>query len=67
MRSEIQKRLPKEWGEEEVAQLTEIWEVVKNDIGKFIHKIVHDFGKKKNKNNNNCDKFFLNFSLLFFL
>ncbi|XP_044599449.1 protein timeless homolog isoform X2 [Cotesia glomerata] len=31
VRNEVQKRLPKEWGEEEVAQLTEMWENVKND------------------------------------
>ncbi|XP_051170612.1 protein timeless homolog [Leptopilina boulardi] len=29
VRNEIQKRLPKEWSEEEVAQLTEIWEHVR--------------------------------------
>ncbi|XP_015606157.1 protein timeless homolog [Cephus cinctus] len=29
--SEIQKNLPKEWSEEEIAQLTEIWEQVKED------------------------------------
>ncbi|XP_033230286.1 protein timeless homolog [Belonocnema kinseyi] len=31
VRSEIQKRLPKEWSEEEVAQLTELWEQVKEE------------------------------------
>ncbi|XP_046476559.1 protein timeless homolog [Neodiprion pinetum] len=31
VRNEVQKRLPKEWGEEEKAQLAEIWEVVKDD------------------------------------
>lgn len=33
VRSEIQKRLPKEWSEEEVAQLTELWEQVKEEDG----------------------------------
>ncbi|XP_033326523.2 circadian regulator timeout [Megalopta genalis] len=31
VRSEIQKRLPKEWSEDEVAQLTELWELRKDD------------------------------------
>ncbi|XP_057326747.1 protein timeless homolog [Microplitis mediator] len=31
VRNEVQKRLPKEWGEEEIAQLKEMWENVKND------------------------------------
>ncbi|XP_053978576.1 protein timeless homolog isoform X1 [Hylaeus volcanicus] len=31
VRSEVQKRLPKEWSEDEVAQLTELWERLKND------------------------------------
>ncbi|XP_034934838.1 protein timeless homolog isoform X2 [Chelonus insularis] len=31
IRSEVQKRLPKEWGEEEIAQLNEMWENVKDD------------------------------------
>ncbi|XP_031834411.1 circadian regulator timeout [Nomia melanderi] len=31
VRSEIQKRLPKEWSEEEVAQLSELWELRKED------------------------------------
>nr|XP_012151360.1 PREDICTED: protein timeless homolog [Megachile rotundata] len=31
VRSEVQKRLPKEWSEEEVAQLTDLWEQLKND------------------------------------
>ncbi|XP_043250203.1 protein timeless homolog, partial [Colletes gigas] len=35
VRSEIQKRLPKEWSENEVAQLTEFWEQLKNDDGNF--------------------------------
>lgn len=33
VRSEVQKRLPKEWSEEEIAQLTELWEQLKNDDG----------------------------------
>ncbi|XP_011305481.1 protein timeless homolog [Fopius arisanus] len=31
IRSEVQKRIPKEWGEDEIAQLTETWEQVKDD------------------------------------
>ncbi|KAK0179064.1 hypothetical protein PV327_007889 [Microctonus hyperodae] len=31
IKNEIQKRLPKEWGEDEIAQLTELWERVKDD------------------------------------
>lgn len=31
VRNEIQRRLPKEWSEEEVAELTEIWEQVKGE------------------------------------
>ncbi|CAL7943922.1 unnamed protein product [Xylocopa violacea] len=31
VRSEVQKRLPKEWSEEEVSQLTELWEQLKDD------------------------------------
>lgn len=31
VRNEIQRRLPKEWSEEEVAQLTELWEHVKEE------------------------------------
>ncbi|OXU26712.1 hypothetical protein TSAR_004656 [Trichomalopsis sarcophagae] len=31
VRSEVSKRLPKEWSEEEVAQLTELWEQVREE------------------------------------
>ncbi|XP_076673029.1 circadian regulator timeout isoform X1 [Andrena cerasifolii] len=31
VRAEVQKRLPKEWGDEEVAELTELWEQLKDD------------------------------------
>ncbi|XP_020292361.1 protein timeless homolog isoform X2 [Pseudomyrmex gracilis] len=31
VRAEIQKRLPKEWSEEEIAQLTELWTQLKDD------------------------------------
>ncbi|XP_043529522.1 protein timeless homolog isoform X2 [Frieseomelitta varia] len=31
VRSQVQKRLPKEWSEDEVAQLTELWEELKHD------------------------------------
>ncbi|KAJ8674823.1 hypothetical protein QAD02_010609 [Eretmocerus hayati] len=31
VRDEVRKRLPKEWSEDEVAQLTELWEQVKED------------------------------------
>ncbi|XP_012343215.2 protein timeless homolog [Apis florea] len=31
VRSEVQKRLPKEWSEQEIAQLSELWEELKND------------------------------------
>ncbi|CAK9795777.1 Protein timeless homolog [Anthophora quadrimaculata] len=31
VRNEVVKRLPKEWSEDEVAQLTELWEELKND------------------------------------
>ncbi|KZC14887.1 Protein timeless like protein [Dufourea novaeangliae] len=31
VRNEIQKRLPKEWSEEEIAQLAELWELRKED------------------------------------
>ncbi|XP_015190382.1 PREDICTED: protein timeless homolog isoform X2 [Polistes dominula] len=31
VRNEIQKRLPKEWSEEEIAQLTELWEQLRED------------------------------------
>ncbi|XP_048512372.1 protein timeless homolog isoform X2 [Athalia rosae] len=31
IRNEISQRLPKEWSEEEIAQLAEIWEIVKED------------------------------------
>lgn len=35
MRAEVQKRLPKEWSEEETAQLTELWTQFKDDDGNF--------------------------------
>lgn len=38
VRSEVQKRLPKEWSEEEIAQLTELWEQLKNDDGNSLKK-----------------------------
>ena len=38
VRSEVQKRLPKEWSEEEIAQLTELWEQLKNDDGNPLKK-----------------------------
>ncbi|OAD57363.1 Protein timeless like protein [Eufriesea mexicana] len=31
VRSEVQKRLPKEWSEDEVSQLTELWQELKDD------------------------------------
>ncbi|KAF7408535.1 hypothetical protein HZH66_003072 [Vespula vulgaris] len=31
VRNEVQKRLPKEWSEEEIAQLTELWEQLRED------------------------------------
>ncbi|XP_011690831.1 PREDICTED: protein timeless homolog isoform X1 [Wasmannia auropunctata] len=31
VRAEVQKRLPKEWSEEEIAQLTELWTQLKDD------------------------------------
>ncbi|XP_063971887.1 protein timeless homolog [Diachasmimorpha longicaudata] len=40
VRSEIQKRLPKEWGEEEIAQLTEMWDKVKDDDDPV--ELIHD-------------------------
>lgn len=43
VRSEVQKRLPKEWSEEEIAQLTELWEQLKNDDGNSLKE------KKKRK------------------
>lgn len=38
VRSEVQKRLPKEWSEEEIAQLIELWEQLKNDDGNSLKK-----------------------------
>lgn len=38
VRNEVQKRLPKEWSEEEIAQLTELWEQLKNDDGNSLKK-----------------------------
>lgn len=35
MRAEVQKRLPKEWSEEEIVQLTELWTQLKDDDGNF--------------------------------
>ncbi|THK33002.1 protein timeless homolog [Diachasma alloeum] len=40
IRSEVQKRLPKEWREEEIAQLTEMWERVKDDDDPV--ELIHD-------------------------
>lgn len=47
VRSEVQKRLPKEWSEEEIAQLTELWEQLKNDDGNSLKK-------KKTKRQTTC-------------
>lgn len=47
VRSEVQKRLPKEWSEEEIAQLTELWEQLKNDDGNSL--------KEKKRKKNNCE------------
>lgn len=52
VRSEVQKRLPKEWSEEEIAQLTELWEQLKNDDGNSLKK-------KKEKRQTTCAKFYL--------
>jgi len=35
VRAEVQRRLPKEWSEEEIAQLTELWTQLKDDDGNF--------------------------------
>jgi len=37
VRAEVQKRLPKEWSEEEIAQLTELWTQFKDDDGNFLN------------------------------
>lgn len=53
VRNEVQKRLPKEWAEDEVAQLTEIWEVVKEDDGENIRNRIDE------RWNYNCVSFIL--------
>lgn len=50
VRSEVQKRLPKEWSEQEIAQLTELWEELKNDDGNSLkEKMIAKFLSTKPK------------------
>lgn len=51
VKNEIQKRLPKEWGEDEIAQLTELWERVKDDDCNFKYYLFPDIiiNTKQNK------------------
>ena len=39
IRADRQKKVPQEWGEEEIVQLTELWERMKDDRGIFAIKL----------------------------
>ena len=43
MRGEVQRRLPKFWSEEEIEQLTELWENAKDDDGNFTAQYCRNF------------------------